>query len=90
MATKAPKIEVQQLDGWIGVSEAADRLKISRSAIHKNIGLGRITSARKTAGKFTVILMREVEINRLVELNPDGGMALTVAAAAAAEKEAGE
>lgn len=89
MAAKAPKIEVPVLEGWIGVSEAADMLKISRSAIHKNIGLGRIASARRTEGKFTIILMRKVEILQLVRLNPDGGMALTVAVAArsAADKE---
>jgi hypothetical protein len=69
------KVEIPLLDGWLGTTETGRRLQISRSAVHKNLNTGRFRTARRTAGEYSVFLIRTAEVEHLMELNPDGGMA---------------
>lgn len=51
-----PRAEVPSLEGWVSFDELADRLGVSKQAVHKMLETGRITTARKVGRKAIYIL----------------------------------
>jgi excisionase family DNA binding protein len=70
-----PDWEIPLLEGFISVSETAERLNVSRQAVHKMVHTGKFTSARRVPSERRVtgapsnehIIIGEQEVREMVK-----------------------
>jgi hypothetical protein len=62
-----PLTDVQFLEGWVLLADAAEELGISRQALYEAAGKDRVSTLRKVGRKRPVYLIREAELPRIRE-----------------------
>lgn len=63
--------DVPFLEGWTTLTEAAERLGVSKQAVHKMASEGKITTLRRI-GRKPLYVMRDAELTRLEAAREEG------------------
>lgn len=70
-----PRDNVPRLEGWVSFDELADKLGISKQAVHKMLETDRIKTARKV-GKKAIYVLTQDEANALCEARLGNGQGM--------------